>query len=129
MAGEKVLIVEDNPVNMELATDLLEMAGYVVCQANNAEDAIELAKTEAPALILMDVGLPGMDGLTAVGLLHADCATKHLPIAILTAHAMKGDREKAAAAGCCDYITKPIDTRAFLKTVADLLNPTQKAGN
>jgi len=117
VAGEKILIIEDNPVNMELASDLLDMAGYVVCQAENAETGIEIARTESPQLILMDVGLPGMDGLTAAGVLLQDAATRHIPVVILTAHAMKGDEEKALAAGCAGYITKPIDTRAFVKTV------------
>ena len=121
MAGEKILIIEDNAMNMELATDLLEVAGYIVCQAADAEDGIEKARTEAPDLILMDVGLSGMDGLTAIGVLRADSATRGIPIVILTAHAMKGDQEKAVAAGCTGYITKPIDTRAFTKTVADFV--------
>jgi two-component system cell cycle response regulator DivK len=118
MAGEKVLIVEDNAANMELATDLLDAAGYIVLQSENAEIGIETAKTEQPALILMDVGLPGMDGLTAVGILLQDEQTRDIPVVVVTAHAMKGDQEKAMQSGCAGYITKPIDTRAFSKTVA-----------
>ncbi len=118
MAGEKVLIVEDNAANMELATDLLDAAGYTVLQSENAEIGIETAKTEQPALILMDVGLPGMDGLTAVGILLQDEQTRDIPVVVVTAHAMKGDQEKAMQSGCAGYITKPIDTRAFSKTVA-----------
>ncbi len=118
MAGEKVLIVEDNAANMELVTDLLDAAGYTVLQSENAEIGIETAKTEQPALILMDVGLPGMDGLTAVGILLQDEQTCDIPVVVVTAHAMKGDQEKAMQSGCAGYITKPIDTRAFSKTVA-----------
>ena len=121
MAGEKILLVEDNPVNMELATDLLEVAGYEVIQAGTAEEGCQLARTTAPDLILMDVRLPGMDGLTAAGLLKRDAATRTIPIIALTAQAMKGDQEKALEAGCDGYITKPIDTRAFSHEVARAL--------
>ena len=118
MAGEKILIVEDNPMNMELATDLLEASGYVVIQTGVAEEGIELARAESPDLILMDISLPGMDGLEATGVLRQDPTTKDINVVAMTAHAMKGDEEKALAAGCAGYITKPIDTREFLKTVA-----------
>lgn len=121
MAGEKILIVEDNPINMELATDLLEAAGYVVIQVGTAEEGIKLARDEFPDLILMDVSLPGMDGLEATEALKQDPTTKDIPVIAITAHAMKGDEEKALAAGCVGYIPKPIDTRAFPKTVARLI--------
>lgn len=117
MAGEKMLIVEDNPMNMELATDLLEASGYVVIQAGMAEEGIELTRVESPDLVLMDVGLPGMNGLEATGVLKQDPTTKDINVVALTAHAMKGDEEKALAAGCAGYLTKPIDTREFPKTV------------
>ena len=118
MASEKILIIEDNPMNMELATDLLEAAGYVVIQAGTAEEGIELARVEFPDLILMDISLPGMDGLEATGVLKQDPAAKDIPVIAMTAHAMKGDERKARAAGCAGYITKPIDTRELPKTVA-----------
>ncbi len=118
MAGEKILIVEDNQMNMELATDLLEASGYVVIQAEAAEEGIELARVESPDLILMDISLPGMDGLQATGVLKHDPKTKDIPVIAMTAHAMKGDEEKALTAGCTGYITKPIDTREFPKAVA-----------
>jgi CheY-like chemotaxis protein len=121
MAGETILIVEDNDLNLELATDLLASAGYVVRQARTAEEAIHIARTAGPHLILMDISLPGMDGLAATRALKADPATCHIPVAAVTAHAMKGDEEKARAAGCTGYITKPIDTRVFPTTVARLL--------
>lgn len=121
MAGEKILVVEDNSINLELVTDLLEFAGFVVCPARSAEDGISLAKSIAPRLILLDVGLPGMDGLAAASLLRQDPATRHIPIVVLTAHAMKGNEEKALATGCVGYITKPIDTRAFVPTIGRLM--------
>lgn len=122
MAGEKILVVEDNPMNMQLAVDLLEIAGFLPIQSETAEDGISIAKLESPALILMDIGLPGMDGLTATGILKNDPVTKEIPIIALTAHAMKGDEDKAIAAGCDGYITKPLDTRAFSKKVTGFLN-------
>lgn len=118
MSKHKVLIVEDNPLNMELATDVLETAGYTVLQAESAEAAISLARSGKPALIIMDISLPGMDGLTAVRVLKQDSATKDIPVVALTAHAMKGDREKALSAGCDGYLTKPIDTKELPKAVA-----------
>lgn len=118
MAGETVLVVEDNPLNMELVTDLLEAAGYCVRQASTAEEGIRLVRAERPGLILMDFSLPGMDGLSATAVLKSDPVTREIPVIALTAHAMKGDEEKARAAGCVAYITKPIDTREFPKTIA-----------
>lgn len=117
MAGEKILVIEDTLMNMELVTDLLEVAGYKVLQAETAEMGIVKAKAEAPDLILMDIGLPDMDGLTATGILKQDQLTKDIPVIALTSHAMKDDRERIMAAGCDDYITKPIDTREFPKMV------------
>ena len=117
----QILVVEDNSANMELATDLLEIAGFTVLQADNAEKGIEMAKAQMPGLILMDIGLPGMDGLTATGILKSDAATRHIPVVALTAQAMKGDEEKAREAGCDGYITKPIDTREFPRRVAQYL--------
>lgn len=118
MAGQKILIIEDNPMNMELATDLLEASGYVVIQAGVPGEGIELSRVESPDLILMDISLPGMDGLEATGILKQDSGTRDIPVIAMTAHAMKGDKEKALAAGCAGYITKPIDTREFPKIVA-----------
>ena len=129
MTGEKILIVEDNPANMELETDLLEVFGYTVLQATTAEAGIEAARSEAPALILMDVGLPGMDGLTAVAILLEDEKTKDIPTVVVTAHAMKGDQEKALETGCAGYITKPIDTRAFGPAVAAFIETARQKRN
>ncbi len=118
---ETILIVEDNPLNLELATDLLEAAGFAVAQANTGEDGVRLAGKLKPALVLMDLSLPGMDGLSAVQWLKADPATKHLSIIALTAHAMRGDDEAAIRAGCDGYISKPIDTRSFPSQIRDFI--------
>ena len=122
MAGEKILVVEDNPLNMELMADLLELAGYPVIQATTAEEGIRLARSESPSLILMDIGLPGMNGFEATRLLGKDSNTKNIPVIAITSHAMKGDDKKAFEAGCCKYLTKPIDTRTFPKEVAECLS-------
>src|SRR5712692_8176668 len=113
MSGEKILVVEDNPLNRELTADILGAAGYTVLQAENAEKGLALARAESPALILMDVRLPGMDGLSATETLKEEAETREIPVVALTAHAMKGDEAKALAAGCRGYITKPIDTRTL----------------
>ena len=121
-AGRKILIIEDNPLNLELATDILETAGYVVCQATSAEKGIQLARSIKPDLILMDTSLPGMDGLSATRILSMEDGTQRIPVVSLTAHAMEGDREKALAAGAKGYLIKPIDTRTFAQTITDFLN-------
>ena len=129
MCDRTILVVEDNPFNMELAVDVLEVAGYTVLQAEDAERGIALAQGERPALILMDVSLPGMDGLTATRALKENPATRDIPIVALTAHAMKGDREKALSAGCQGYIPKPIDVKVFPAAVAGFLGvPRPLAG-
>ncbi len=117
----KVLIVEDNPANMTLATFLLESAGHSVLKATDAETGVALAAAERPDLILMDIQLPGMDGLRATALLKADDATKDIPVIALTALAMKGDEERIRAAGCDGYIAKPLSYRDFLATVSSEL--------
>jgi len=126
MIRQKILVIEDIAINMELVTDLLELAGYKVLQAETAETGIEMARAESPDLILMDIGLPGVDGLTATGILKQDRSTKDIPIIALTSHAMKGDEKKILAAGCNGYITKPIDTREFPKIVARLIKSSAR---
>jgi CheY-like chemotaxis protein len=121
MAGARILVIEDNPLNLELVRALLEVHGYEVIDSGNAEDGIERARMEQPQLIFMDLSLPGTDGLAATQLLKADAATRHIPVVALTAHAMKGDDERALQAGCDGYLTKPIDTRAFPAVVARFL--------
>ena len=118
---KRVLLVEDNPINMELAVVLLSGGGYEILQATTAEAAIGLATQEHPDLILMDIGLPGMDGLEATRQLTQAPETMDIPIVALTAQAMEGERDKALASGCSGYIAKPIDTRAFAQIVARLL--------
>lgn len=121
-----ILIVEDNPLNLELATDLLTTAGYTVRQAMTAEEGVRLARTESPALILMDLRLPGMDGYAALRAIRDDPRTAGIPVAALTAQAMKGDEEAALDAGFDAYIAKPIETRTFRQRVAELLKHGRK---
>lgn len=126
MAGEKILIIDDNPVNIELASDLLKLHGFQMLQAIDAETGIGIAKAEIPDLVLMDIQLPGMDGLEATRRLRADKATRNIPIVAITAFAMKGDEEKAIKAGCIGYIPKPINTRTFPETINNYLQKTRK---
>ena len=121
MTGKNILIIEDNLLNLELATDLLEANGFVVHSAQTAEEGLRLARTLLPDLVLMDFSLPGMDGLSATKSLKADPATRQLVVAGLTANAMKGDEQLALAAGCDAYLTKPIDTRTFVTTIKNLI--------
>jgi two-component system, cell cycle response regulator DivK len=112
-----VLVVEDNATNMKLSTFLLESADYTVLAAPSAEIGLSIARDQHPDLILMDIQLPGMDGLQATALLKADDATRRIPVLALTALAMKGDEERIRAAGCDGYIAKPLDYKAFLAEV------------
>ena len=114
----KVLIVEDNSANMTLAVFLLQSAGHSVLSARDAEAGLTLARDEQPDLILMDIQLPGMDGLQATALLKRDDATRAIPVIALTALAMKGDEERIRAAGCNGYIAKPIRYQEFLATIS-----------
>jgi CheY-like chemotaxis protein len=109
----QIMIVEDNQVNLKLAGDLLEIEGFEVFRCSDAEIALETLRTVKPALILMDVALPGMDGLELTRILKSDHKTSSIPIVSLTAFAMKGDKERVMEAGSDGYITKPIDTRKF----------------
>ena len=118
----KILVVEDNPANMTLATFLLENAGHVVLSAIDAETGITIAGSEKPDLILMDIQLPGMDGLRATGLLKKNPETAAIPVIALTALAMKGDEERIRAAGCDGYVAKPLAYKEFLATVTAQLS-------
>jgi CheY-like chemotaxis protein len=111
MAAIPILIVDDNPSNTKLLAFLLTTKGYEVRTAGNANEVIATLAQWTPRLILMDIQLPGMDGLTLTRQLKADPATSHIPIIAATAYAMKGDEQRALAAGCNGYISKPIDTR------------------
>ena len=113
MSGEAILIVDDNPINLKLARVLLSGEGYAVQTASDAEEALHLLETFSPRLILMDLQLPGMDGLELTRRLKQDPVRRDIAIVALTAYAMKGDEERILAAGCDGYIPKPIDTRAL----------------
>lgn len=121
MAGEAILIVDDNPVNLKVVRVLLLVEGYEVRTAADAEEALRVLQTFRPRLILMDLQLPGMDGLGLTRFLRSDPATRDIAILAVTACAMKGDEQKAREAGCDAYITKPIDTRTLPGLVSTLL--------
>jgi two-component system cell cycle response regulator DivK len=113
-----ILVIEDNAANMTLATFLLESAGHTVLAASNAEAGLTLAREQQPRLILMDIQLPGMDGLEATVLLKSDAATRGIPVIALTALAMKGDEQRILAAGCDGYIAKPMRYKEFLQVIS-----------
>jgi len=121
MSGERILVVDDNKTNLKLVSDVLECEGYRILKASDAESAQEIIGTTPPDLVLMDIALPGMDGLTLTRHLKADDATRHILVVALTAYAMKGDDARAREAGCDGYITKPIDTRTLPGAVAAYL--------
>jgi len=116
-------VVDDNPLNLKLAADILESDGYHVNRAPSAEAALERIREQIPDLILIDIQLPGMDGLALTRALKSDSATQGIPIIALTAFAMKGDEQRARDSGCEGYLTKPIDTRALSAQVAGFLKP------
>ena len=122
MTEKTILVVEDNKMNMKLFRQMLKIGNYKHLEAVNGEEGLKIAKLHKPDLILMDIQLPGMDGLTATRELKSDPEMAHIPVVALTAHAMQGDKQKCIEAGCNGYITKPIDTRSFLSQVADILS-------
>lgn len=126
MAGEPILIVDDNPINMKLVTYLLVKRGYQVRGAGGAAEATEVLKEFRPALILMDMQMPGIDGFELTRRLKADPATSAIPIVAVTAYAMKGDEERVRGAGCEGYLMKPIDTRTLPDTIASYLSRAPK---
>jgi len=119
----RVLMIEDNPANMALGIFLLQQAGYAVLTAPDAETGLTMARDEQPDLILMDIQLPGMDGLAATAVLKGADATRAIPVIALTALAMKGDEERIRAAGCDGYIAKPIRYQEFIAAIAAQLAP------
>ena len=121
MANEKILVIEDNQMNMMLVRDLLQLDGYTVVEAMDAEKGVQLAREHLPDLILMDIQLPGMDGLEATRIICQDPVLKMVPVVALTSYAMKGDEQMATEAGCAGYIAKPLDTRSFNNTVSGFL--------
>jgi two-component system cell cycle response regulator DivK len=118
---KRILVVEDNPDNRILITDVLSSLDYEVLVAVDGEEGISMAEAEIPDLILMDLSLPKVDGWTAATKIKANDTLKHIPIVALTAHAMVGDREKALQAGCDDYVSKPIDLRELASKLAHFL--------
>jgi CheY-like chemotaxis protein len=123
MAGEPILVVDDNDVNLELVRDLLEDQGYRVRVAIDANDAIAVLHDFRPRLILMDIQLPGMDGLTLTRMLKANPSMRDIRIVGLTGYAMAGDEERILAAGCDGYMAKPIDTRRLPGVISSMLSP------
>jgi CheY-like chemotaxis protein len=126
MGGHRVLVVDDNLTNLKLIEYLLQLRGYEVITAVDAEGALSAVRTQRPSLVLMDLQLPGMDGLELTRKLKSDDETKDIAIVAVTAYAMKGDEERARAAGCDGYIPKPIDTRTLPTLVEELLRAAQQ---
>ena len=126
-AREKILIVDDNPTNLKLVAYLMTASGYQVATALDADAAIAAIDRDRPRLILMDLQLPGTDGLELTRRLKADPVTREIIVVAVTAFAMKGDQDRAMAAGCDDYVTKPIDTRELPATIARHLARTARS--
>ena len=121
MAGELILIVEDNEKNRRLVRDVLQFKGYQTIESETGEEALELARSRQPALVLMDIQLPGMDGITALRRLREDPATRGIRVIAVTASAMTQDRQTILAAGFDGYQSKPINVRTFLEAVQEML--------
>ena len=121
MAAARILVVEDNDMNMQLVEFLLEEGGYDIVKATSGEEALAITREAAPDLILMDIHLPGMDGLSVVRAMKADTRTARVPILALTAHAMRGDKDRFLEAGCDGYISKPIDVKTFIASIRQYL--------
>jgi CheY-like chemotaxis protein len=119
MAERNILVVEDNDMNMQLVEFLLEEGGYRIVKATSGEEALAITRNGPPSpdLILMDIHLPGMDGLSVVRAIKSDERTARIPILALTAHAMRGDKDRFLEAGCDGYISKPIDVKTFIASI------------
>jgi two-component system cell cycle response regulator DivK len=124
----RVLVVEDNPANLKLTTLVLHSAGHSVLSAVDAETGLRVARDEQPDLILMDIQLPGMDGLVATAILKEDADTTHIPIVALSALAMKADEERSQTAGCDAYIVKPLRYKELYAVMERLLKDSQPPG-
>ena len=125
MSERTILVVEDNDMNMQLVEFLLEEGGYSIVKASSGEEALAITQNGSngtPDLILMDIHLPGMDGLSVVRAMKADARTSRIPILALTAHAMRGDKDRFLEAGCDGYISKPIDVKTFLSSIVRYLS-------
>ena len=128
MAGELILIVEDNEKNRKLERDVLQFHGFVTVEAETGEDGVRLAQERLPALVLMDIQLPGINGIEALGQLRADPRTSAIPVMAVTASAMTQDRQKILAAGFDGYQSKPINVKDFVAAVRKMLEPAGGAG-
>lgn len=117
----KILVIENNPINMKFLSNVLEISGYEVLEATDAAIGISIAREKSPPLILMDIQLPGMDGICATKILKNDEKTKHIKIIATTASAMKGDKERIIEAGCDDYIAKPIRYKELLNKIKSVI--------
>lgn len=126
MSGERILVVDDNPANVRLAAYVLSTHGFEVHTASTPAEAMESIGAKNPDLVLMDIQLPGTDGLTLTRRLRGNPATKKLIIVAFTAYAMRGDEEKALAAGCDGYLSKPIDTRTFADRISGFLSAREE---
>ena len=129
MAGELILIVEDNENNRMLVRDVLQSRGYQTAETDSGEEGVRLARASQPALILMDIQLPGMNGMEALRLLRADAATRDIPVMAVTASAMTHDRHKIMAAGFDAYQSKPLNVREFVEAVRGLLAAHERPGS
>lgn len=121
MAGELILIIEDNEKNRRLVRDVLQFKGYQTIESETGEEGVELARSRQPALVLMDIQLPGIDGITALKQLRGDPATRQIRVMAVTASAMTQDRQTILAAGFDGYQSKPINVKAFLEAVQEIL--------
>jgi two-component system cell cycle response regulator DivK len=128
MAGELILIVEDNEKNRKLERDVLQFHGYQTVEAETGEEGVRLAQASPPALVLMDIQLPGINGIEALGLLRADPRTRGIPVIAVTASAMTQDRQKIMAAGFDAYQSKPINVKEFVAAVRQTLDQAPSAG-
>ena len=117
----KILLVEDNEMNRDMLARRLEKKGFAVVHSADGQDGVKVAQDERPDLILMDIGLPIIDGLEATRILRQETETRHIPIIALTAHAMSGDRERCLKAGCNDYATKPVEFTQLIKKIKRLV--------
>ena len=127
MSGERILVIEDNPKNMKLVRDVLQFSGYEVIEATSGEDGVRLAGQHEPALILMDLQLPGIDGMEALRQIRGGNGGGAVPVVAVTASAMEEDRDKAYAAGFDGYVQKPISVRGLQQQVHDFLNTPGRA--
>jgi two-component system cell cycle response regulator DivK len=128
MAGELILIVEDNEKNRKLERDVLQFHGYQTVEAETGEEGVRLAQASPPALVLMDIQLPGINGIEALGQLRADPRTRGIPVIAVTASAMTQDRQKIMAAGFDGYQSKPINVKEFVAAVRQTLDQAPSAG-